>query len=117
MSERTSGIAPAKKVLVTEDDREIRLALIAALEGEDYLVTGASNGAEALEIFGVFQPDLALLDLRLPDISGTEICARIRETSDIPVIILSAIDFKHVGPQYVNSVFQAELSDSFPRLF
>lgn len=81
-----------KKVLVVEDSGEVRLALEMALEEEGYSVRAGRNGNEGLDLFREFSPDIALLDVRMPGLSGIELCAIIRETSNIPVIIFSAVE-------------------------
>ena len=66
-------------LLLIEDDDNIRLALRLSLEDEGYEIVEASNGSQGLEIFLETSPDVVLLDLRLPDISGFEVCRLIRQ--------------------------------------
>lgn len=77
-------------LLFIEDDDQIRLALSLALEDEGYKVTQAENGAAGLIAFGEDDFDLVLLDLRLPDLSGFEVCRAIRAKSIVPIIIVTA---------------------------
>ena len=77
-------------LLFIEDDDQIRLALSLALEDEGYKVTQAENGAAGLLAFGESDFDLVLLDLRLPDLSGFEVCRAIRAKSIVPIIIVTA---------------------------
>ena len=77
-------------LLFIEDDDAIRLALRLALEDEGYAVREASDGRSGLQAFHDAEPDLVLLDLRLPDVSGFEVCRTIRATSIVPIIIVSA---------------------------
>lgn len=77
-------------LLFIEDDDQIRLALSLALEDEGYKVTQAENGAAGLIAFGEDEFDLVLLDLRLPDLSGFEVCRAIRAKSIVPIIIVTA---------------------------
>ncbi len=77
-------------LLFVEDDDAIRLALRLALEDEGYEVHEASDGASGLVQFGQHHPDLVLLDLRLPDLSGFEVCRALRATSTVPIIIITA---------------------------
>lgn len=77
-------------LLFIEDDDQIRLALSLALEDEGYKVTQAENGAAGLMAFGEQDFDLVLLDLRLPDLSGFEVCRAIRSKSIVPIIIVTA---------------------------
>jgi DNA-binding response OmpR family regulator len=77
-------------LLFIEDDDSIRLALRLALEDEGYDVREAENGRTGLERFAEDEPDLVLLDLRLPDISGFEVCRMMRASSIVPIIIVTA---------------------------
>ena len=77
-------------LLFIEDDDQIRLALSLALEDEGYHVTQAENGSAGLISFGEGDFDLVLLDLRLPDLSGFEVCRAIRSKSIVPIIIVTA---------------------------
>jgi two-component system alkaline phosphatase synthesis response regulator PhoP/OmpR family response regulator RpaB len=83
-------IQEAKKILVVEDDQDIRTVLVDQLELDGYKVSGVGTGREALEEFITFAPDLVILDLSLPDIDGLIICQHLRKRSNVPVIILSA---------------------------
>ena len=78
------------KVLFIEDDDAIRLALRLALEDEGYEVVEAHDGASGLVQFGQCRPDVVLLDLRLPDLSGFEVCKAIRSSSTVPIIMVTA---------------------------
>jgi DNA-binding response OmpR family regulator len=77
-------------LLFIEDDTAIRTALRLALEDEGYEVREAHDGADGLTKFADFVPDLVLLDLRLPDISGFEVCRQIRQQSIVPIIMVTA---------------------------
>lgn len=77
-------------LLFIEDDEAIRTALRLVLEDEGYEVAVASDGETGISMFGKINPDLVLLDLRLPDISGFEVCRAIRRTSITPVIMVTA---------------------------
>ncbi|MFM2183941.1 MAG: two-component response regulator MtrA [Actinomycetota bacterium] len=77
-------------LLFIEDDDAIRLALSLALEDEGYTVVQAHNAATGLAAFAEREPDLVLLDLRLPDMSGFEVCRQLRSTSIVPIIIVTA---------------------------
>lgn len=81
-----------KKVLIIEDNDKIRKLLKMELIHEKYLVDEASDGKIGLEKFKTENFDLILLDLMLPKYSGEEICKKIRETSNIPIIVLTAKD-------------------------
>jgi DNA-binding response OmpR family regulator len=77
-------------LLFIEDDDGIRLALRLALEDEGYRVFEAVNGTQGLEVFGEHEVDLVLLDLRLPDMSGFDVCRALRAESIVPIIIITA---------------------------
>lgn len=79
------------KVLIAEDDTNLRQGLIDLLEGEGYLVVAAADGQQALEAFQREQPDLVLLDIMMPELSGYDVCRNIRkEDNDTPIIMLTA---------------------------
>ncbi|HLR20905.1 MAG TPA: response regulator transcription factor [Tissierellaceae bacterium] len=77
-------------ILVVEDEKNISNVIKAYLEKENYNVVTAFDGQEAMDIFEREKIDLIILDLMLPKISGEEVCNRIRSTSDIPIIMLTA---------------------------
>ena len=77
-------------LLFIEDDDNIRLALKMTLEDEGYRVVEAPDGLSGVEAFAHEEPDLVLLDLRLPDISGFEVCRLIRTKSLVPIIMVTA---------------------------
>lgn len=78
------------RLLLIEDDEAIRIALGLVLEDEGYEVVQAATGAAGLAAFAEREPDLVLLDLRLPDISGFEVCRALRTRSIVPIIIVTA---------------------------
>lgn len=80
------------RVLVVDDERAIRRFLRTSLHANGYTVFEATNGAEALEAVVRDRPDVMILDLGLPDMDGTEVTARLREWSKMPIIILSVRD-------------------------
>jgi two-component system, OmpR family, KDP operon response regulator KdpE len=77
------------RVLVVDDERAIRRYLHAALNAQGYTVYEAANGQEALNAAVADRPDLIILDLGLPDIDGVAITTRLREWTNIPILILS----------------------------
>jgi DNA-binding response OmpR family regulator len=81
---------PNETLLLIEDDPEMRLALRLALEDEDYRVIEAANAERGLAAFAEETPDLVLLDLRLPDRRGLDVCREIRAQSIVPIIIVTA---------------------------
>ncbi len=78
------------RLLFIEDDDSIRLALTLALEDEGYAVIEAPSGQRGLELFDAEDPDLVLVDLRLPDIQGFDVCRMLRARSITPIIIVTA---------------------------
>ncbi|WP_053386806.1 response regulator transcription factor [Leucobacter japonicus] len=82
----------AQHILLVEDEESISRPLSFLLEREGYRVTVVDDGAEAVTTFAAVQPDLVLLDLMLPSLPGTEVCRAIRQTSQAPVIMLTAKD-------------------------
>ena len=77
-------------LLFIEDDESIRTALRLALEDDGFDVIEAVDGESGIAKFGQVQPDLVLLDLRLPDISGFEVCRALRRSSITPIIMVTA---------------------------
>ncbi|KAB2903919.1 MAG: response regulator transcription factor [Anaerolineae bacterium] len=78
------------KILIIEDDPRMLRMLEMAVQDEDYDVLTASNGLEGLRKFHNSQPDLVVLDVKLPMMDGVTVCQRIRELSNVPVLMLSA---------------------------
>lgn len=88
-----AGMAPS--VLVVDDDDGIRSSLRLALEDQGYRVHEAVDGESAVEELRATAPDVVILDLMLPGIDGFECCRRMRRTSDVPVLIVSARGDSH----------------------
>jgi two-component system, OmpR family, response regulator RegX3 len=80
------------KILVVEDEQSLREPLVYLLEKEGYEVVDAADGEQAIKVFNAQEPDLILLDLMLPKKSGNEVCQIIRQTSNVPIIMLTAKD-------------------------
>ncbi|MDE7274534.1 MAG: response regulator transcription factor [Lachnospiraceae bacterium] len=80
------------KILVVEDNHDYQELLQTFLENAHHDITAANDGTAALEIIRIHSFDLILLDLMLPGIDGFDICAEIRNISDTPVIMLTALD-------------------------
>jgi two-component system response regulator RegX3 len=78
--------------MVVEDEQSLREPLVYLLEKEGYEVIEAGDGASALEHFKAEPIDLILLDIMMPGMSGNEVCRVIRQTSNVPVIMLTAKD-------------------------
>ena len=77
-------------ILIAEDDADIRGLLKLYLEGEGFRVLEADNGARALELARAQSPDMAILDIMMPQLNGFELTRALRKFSDIPILILSA---------------------------
>jgi DNA-binding response OmpR family regulator len=83
------------RVLFIEDDRDIRRVISTALEVEGFVVEQFSDGEAALNGFADLKVDIALIDLRLPGISGLEVVRRLRPMTTIPLVILTAFGDSH----------------------
>jgi DNA-binding response OmpR family regulator len=83
---------PTPTVLVVEDENSIASFVALYLKNAGYLVRTAANGTEALAQVAADMPGLIVLDLMLPDIDGIEVCKRIRQSSDVPILMLTARD-------------------------
>jgi len=79
------------QILVCDDEQQILRALRVILRDNGYEALPASTGEEALDVAAVSRPSAAILDLVLPDIDGVELCRRLREWTDMPIILLSAV--------------------------
>ena len=79
-----------RRILLVEDEKAIRDAVTAYLERENYWVTAVGDGQDALEEFQKHHFDLVILDLMLPRVPGERVCRVIRDTSDVPIIMLTA---------------------------
>lgn len=80
------------KVLVVDDEPQIRRALRVGLERQGHVVLEAADGPAALDMAAEHSPDLVVLDLALPGLSGLEVCRELRSWSSVPIIILSVRD-------------------------
>ena len=84
-----AGESPPTLLLV-EDEESFVDALVVGLQREGYQVRVARDGAEAIELFDLVQPDLVLLDLMLPKVSGIDVCRTLRARSKVPIIMVTA---------------------------
>ena len=80
----------ARKILVVEDDHNISDLIRMYLEREGFEVHSAFDGGKAVELFRAVEPDMVLLDIMLPVMDGWSVCAKIRETSRTPIIMITA---------------------------
>lgn len=83
-------LAESKKILVVDDEEKIVEVVRSYLESSGYTVYAAFSGSQALEMYEKINPSLIILDLMLPDLSGEEICRKIRRRSSVPIIMLTA---------------------------
>lgn len=104
------------RILVVDDEPEIHTVLGKFLSKEGYTVNSAYNAEEAYKSVAESKPDLIILDIMMPKVSGTEVCARLKsseETKDILILIVSARDaqddrldgLKHGADDYVSKPF------------
>jgi two-component system, OmpR family, response regulator MprA len=87
-----STMSGRPRVLVVEDDLDIAGVLRRSLDKEGYEVRIAGDGEAALDQAGLFRPDAVVLDLGLPKLDGVEVCRRLRQDGDVPILILTARD-------------------------
>ena len=80
------------KILIVEDEDSVLDPLELLLSKEGFSIETARNGREGLDKFWKVSPDLVLLDIMLPEVSGTEVCRQIRAKSNVPIIMLTAKD-------------------------
>ena len=80
------------KILIVEDEDSVLDPLELLLSKEGFSIETARNGREGLDKFWKVSPDLVLLDIMLPGVSGTEVCRQIRAKSNVPIIMLTAKD-------------------------
>jgi DNA-binding response OmpR family regulator len=80
----------ARTILVVDDEPVLRETLAEALDADGFRVVTAADGREALSRFREHQPDLVVLDLMLPELSGIEVCRIIRAESGVPIVMLTA---------------------------
>ena len=90
MNARRDGQAVKGRVLVVEDDKDIALSIEIVLTRNGFDVSGAADGREGLRVFHRMHPDLVILDIGLPAMDGWAVLERIRDLSDVPVLILTA---------------------------
>ena len=79
-----------ERILIVDDEPWVHEVVRAYLEREGFIVYGASDGREALDLALTKRPDMVVLDLMLPDVSGEEVCRELRERSDVAILMLTA---------------------------
>ena len=85
----------ATRILTVEDDERIRTAVRMALEDEGWDVVEAESGEAAIDLFGRTSPDVVLIDIMLPGIDGFELCRKLRRSSDVPIVMVTARNDTH----------------------
>ena len=90
-----------KKILIIDDDTRLVENVIKYMHDFGFKVDGAYNGIEGLEKVQSFAPDLIVLDLMMPGLDGVEVCREIRKTSNVPIIMLTALSAK-LSPSALN---------------
>jgi CheY-like chemotaxis protein len=103
----------AKTIMVIDDSIVIRKMIEIALEDEDFRILSATSGKDGMEAVERENPDLIILDMLLPDMNGIDVLKKIKETRDLPVIMLSGKD----SPQLVENAKEAGVNDFLPKPF
>lgn len=107
----------SKVILIIEDEKSIQSIIKAFLENDGYTVVVADDGIEGISKFHEYNPDLVLLDLLLPKVDGFAVCEIIRKESEIPIIMLTALDdddsqmkgFDALADDYITKPFSMPL--------
>ncbi len=102
-----------KSIMVIDDSIVIRKMIEIALEDEDYNILNATSGKEGMEAIEKNKPDLVILDMMLPDMSGIDVLKKIKDSNDIPVIMLSGKD----SPQLIENAKELGVKDFLPKPF
>lgn len=95
------------KLLVIDDDSAVTDLLSLLLKSQGFEVFATNNSAEGLSMIRELQPDLVVLDLMMPEMDGWEVCRSVRQFSQVPIIILSALN----DPSMIASVLDAGADD------
>lgn len=85
-------MSETKKILVIDDESQIVRVMRQILTAHHYQIRTASDGEAGIELFNDWNPDLVITDLQMPNVDGLELCRRLREFSEIPIIVLSVKD-------------------------
>jgi DNA-binding response OmpR family regulator len=95
------------KILVIDDDSAVTDLLSLLLKSQGFDVTATNNSTEGLNLVRENQPDLVVLDLMMPEVDGWEVCKAVRAFSDVPIIVLSALN----DPSMIASVLDSGADD------
>ncbi len=79
------------RVLLIDDDPDVAVTLRTLLRGQDFDIQPVFSGEEGLEAVRENEPDVVILDLLMPELDGWQVCEEIRKTTDVPILILSAL--------------------------
>jgi CheY-like chemotaxis protein len=102
-----------KSIIVIDDSIVIRKMIEIALEDEDFNILNATSGKDGMEVIEKEKPNLVILDMMLPDMSGIDVLKKIKDSNDVPVIMLSGKD----SPQLVENAKEIGVNDFLPKPF
>ncbi len=102
-----------RKILIIEDDQQISSLVKKGLEEEGFETKAAFDGFGGLDDFNDWSPDLVILDIMLPKLNGLQVCAKIRETSEVPILMLTALG----TPENVALGLDSGADDYLPKPF
>lgn len=85
-------MSETKKILIVDDETQIIRVMRRILSAHNYEIRTASDGEPAFELFNDWKPDLVITDLQMPNMNGLELCRKLREISNLPIIVLSVRD-------------------------
>jgi two-component system KDP operon response regulator KdpE len=91
MGEIKKGLRMAVEVLLIDDDPDLAVMLRTLLRGQDFQIKAVFTGPEGIEACRNDPPDVVILDILMPEMDGWQVCEKIREFSDVPILILSAL--------------------------
>lgn len=111
--EETQIDSSKQSIMVIDDSIVIRKMIEIALEDEDFNIFSATTGKEGMEAIEKDKPDLVILDMMLPDMSGIDVLKKIKDSKDLPVIMLSGKD----SPQLVENAKEMGVNDFLPKPF
>lgn len=102
-----------RKILIVEDDRQISALVEKGLQEEGFDIKTAFDGQEGIDLFNSWNPDLLILDIMLPKLNGIQVCSKIRETSEVPILMLTALG----TPENVAIGLDSGADDYLPKPF
>ncbi len=91
VSPSPSDMSASAQILVVDDELPLRNFISRNLSARGFQVSSAANGLEAIAVFSTEAPDLIILDIMMPEMDGLETCRRIRQTSTVPILVLTAL--------------------------